>query len=185
MAKIYTRLGDMGQTVTLAGKKVYKDDERVEAYGSVDELNALIGVILSFTRDAEVKKILTRIQKELFIVGAELAMEKTPKKRINPTHISALESDIDKTEEELSHLVHFVLPGGSKTASLLHLARTVCRRSERRIVTLSRKSKINPDIIAYLNRLGDLLFVLARYENRKKRIEEIIWSGRQRYLRPY
>ncbi len=178
MPRIYTRLGDKGQTVTLSGKKVYKDDERVEAYGSVDELNALLGVILAFTTDNEVKDTLIKVQKELFIVGAELAMEKTPPKKINPTHISAVESKIDEIEEELPHLAHFVLPSGSKTASLLHLARTVCRRAERRVVALSRKSKINPNIISYLNRLGDLLFVLARYENRKKRIEETTWSGR-------
>jgi len=178
MPRIYTRLGDKGQTVTLAGKKVYKDDLRVEAYGSVDELNALLGVIMSFTTDSEIKETLTKIQKELFVVGAELAMEKTAMKKINPTHISDLESKIDEIEEELPHLANFVLPGGSKTASLLHLARTVCRRAERRTVSLSQKSNINPDITRYLNRLGDLLFVLARYENRKKRIEEIVWSGK-------
>ena len=177
MAKIYTRFGDKGETLTLAGKKVYKDDMRVEAYGSVDELNALLGVILSFTTHDEVKKTLTKIQKELFLVGAELALEKTKTKRINPTHVSSLESEIDSISEDLPHLAHFVLPGGSKTASLLHLARTVCRRAERRVVTLSRKTRLNPDIISYLNRLGDLLFVLARYENRKKRIEEVVWKG--------
>ena len=178
MPKIYTRLGDKGETVTLSGKKVYKDDERVEAYGSVDELNALLGVVASFTTDEEIKTLLIKIQKQLFIVGAELAMEKLRSQKINPTHISFLESEIDEIEKELTHLANFVLPGGSKTASLLHLARTVCRRAERRVVALSKKSKINPDIIKYLNRLGDLLFVLARYENRKKRIEEIVWSGK-------
>ncbi len=176
--KIYTRLGDKGETVTLSGKKVYKDDERVEAYGSVDELNALLGVVASFTSDEEAKGLLMKIQKQLFIIGAELAMEKLRAQKINPTHISFLESEIDDIEKELVRLANFVLPGGSKTASLLHLARTVCRRAERRVVALSKKSKINPDIIKYLNRLGDLLFVLARYENRKKRIEEIVWSGK-------
>ena len=177
MAKIYTRLGDKGQTVTLAGKKVYKDDARVEAYGSVDELNALIGVITAFTSHNEVKETLGKVQKELFIVGAELAMEKTSVKKINPVQISALESKIDGIEEDLPHLANFVLPGGCKTAALLHHARTVCRRAERRVVALSQKSKVNPDIIKYLNRLGDLLFVLARYENRKKHIEEVVWKS--------
>lgn len=177
MAKIYTRLGDKGQTVTLAGKKVFKDDERVEAYGSVDELNALIGVILSFTTHEEVKGILSKAQKELFMVGAELAMETARTRKINPTHVSSLETRIDEMEEELPHLANFVLPGGSKTASMLHHARTVCRRAERRVVTLSRKSQVNPDVIKYLNRLGDLLFVLARYENKKKHIEEVLWKG--------
>jgi cob(I)alamin adenosyltransferase len=178
MARIYTRLGDKGETITLSGKKVYKNDERVEAYGSVDELNALLGTVTSFTNDEEVKKLLMKIQKHLFIIGAELAMERLRNKKINPTHISFLEEEIDRIEEELPQLVNFILPGGSKTASLLHLSRTVCRRAERSVVALSRKTKINQDMIAYLNRLGDLLFVLARYENRKKRIEEIVWSGR-------
>lgn len=177
MAKIYTRLGDKGQTVTLAGKKVFKDDARVEAYGSVDELNALIGVIIAFTSHNEVKKILEKVQKELFLVGGELAMEKASIKKINPIHVSALETKIDEIEEDLPHLANFVLPGGCKTAALLHHARTVCRRAERRVVALSQKSKVNPDIIKYLNRLGDLLFVLARYENRKKRIEEVVWKS--------
>lgn len=173
---IYTRMGDTGQTITLAGKKVNKDDPQVEAYGSVDELNALLGVVVSFTSHKETADMLKKIQKELFLVGAELAIGKAPAKKINPTHTSALEYEIDKIEGELPHLANFLVPGGSKTASLIHLARTVCRRAERRIVALSRKSSINPDIIKYLNRLGDLLFVLARYENRKQRIEEIIWK---------
>ncbi len=177
MPKIYTRLGDKGQTVTLAGKKVYKDDQRVEAYGSVDELNALLGLTISFTEREEVKGILNKVQKELFIIGAELAMEKPGAKKINPVHVSLLESKIDEIEEELPHLANFVLPGGSKTASLLHLARTVCRRAERRVVTMSQKTKVNPDIIKYLNRLGDLLFVLARYVNRKKHIDETLWKA--------
>lgn len=177
MAKIYTRLGDKGQTVTLAGKKVYKDDAKVEAYGSVDELNALLGITMAFTSHEEVKEILGKIQKELFLVGAELAMEKAKVKKINPTHVSSLEDKIDEIEEDLPHLANFVLPGGCKTAALLHHARTVCRRAERRVVALSRKSEVNPDIIKYLNRLGDLLFVLARYENRKKHIEEIVWKS--------
>jgi len=177
MPKIYTRLGDKGQTVTLAGKKVYKDDARVEAYGSVDELNALLGITMAFTSHEEVKVLLGKTQKELFLVGAELAMEKAKVKRINPTHVSSLESKIDEIEEDLPHLANFVLPGGCKTAALLHHARTVCRRTERRVVALSRKSEVNPDIIKYLNRLGDLLFVLARYENRKKHIEEVVWKS--------
>ncbi|NYZ77634.1 cob(I)yrinic acid a,c-diamide adenosyltransferase [Candidatus Micrarchaeota archaeon] len=175
---IYTRMGDTGQTVTLSGKKVYKDDAQVEAYGSVDELNALLGVAISFTSHDDVLALLRKIQKELFLIGAELAMGKTPAKKINPAHISSLEAEIDKIEEELPRLANFLVPGGSKTASLLHLSRTVCRRAERRVVTLSRKSSINPDIIKYLNRLGDLLFVLARYENRKQRIEELVWEGK-------
>jgi len=171
-------MGDTGQTVTLSGKKVYKDDPQVEAYGSVDELNSLLGVVVAFTSHEEVSRLLRRIQKELFLVAAELAMGKIHFIRINPTHISALEEEIDKIERELPHLANFIVPGGSKTASLLHLARTVCRRAERRVVTLSRKSSINPSIIKYLNRLGDLLFVLARYENKKQHIEEITWEGR-------
>ncbi len=177
---IYTRYGDKGQTVTLGGKSVPKDDPRVEANGSVDELNALLGVCISFMEEGAAKKLLSNVQKELFVVGSELAASgKTkPSMTISLRHISEMESEIDKMESELSPLHHFILPGGSKTASMLHFARTVCRRAERSVVTLSKKEKINPQIIIYLNRLGDMLFILARYTNRKKRVDEVIWKGR-------
>jgi cob(I)alamin adenosyltransferase len=125
-----------------------------------------------------VAEMLRKIQKELFLVGAELALGKAPQKKITYSHVSTLESEIDKVEEQLPHLANFIIPGGSKTAAMLHLARTVCRRAERSVVSLERKTSINPDIIRYLNRLGDLLFVLARYENKKKHVEEVVWRGK-------
>jgi cob(I)alamin adenosyltransferase len=177
---IYTRYGDKGETVTLKGKKVFKDHECVAAYGEVDELNALLGVCVSFFDHGRTKTLLELIQKDLFVVGAQLAAagRKKPMRTIGLQHIQNLESEIDKIESTLTPLHNFIIPGGSKRASMLHLARTVCRRAERSVVTLSKKEKINPAIITYLNRLGDLLFVLARKSNRKRRVGEKIWKGR-------
>ncbi|MFH2105833.1 MAG: cob(I)yrinic acid a,c-diamide adenosyltransferase [Candidatus Micrarchaeota archaeon] len=175
--KIYTKYGDKGETTLVSGEKMIKDDIRVEAYGTVDELNAFIGVISTFTSDDDVKKTLLPIQKNLFSIGAMLSTrsptEKTPK--INLNDISKLEATIDEIEKELDPIKHFIIPGGSKTSALLHMARTVCRRAERRIVTLSKTEKVSEDIIIYLNRLSDLLFVMARMANRKKRIEDVLW----------
>jgi len=117
------------------------------------------------------------VQKDIFAIGAEMASEKTTK-IVTPAKIEKLEKTIDGIEPKLERLTHFIIPGGSKTASILHLARTICRRAERRVVSASAKNKINPEIIKYLNRLSDLLFVLARYENRKKRVVESIWRGK-------
>lgn len=175
---IYTRLGDTGRTVTLSGKKVYKDDAKVEAYGQLDELNALLGVVIAFTKkDEDVKAILEKAQKNLFILGAELMIGKKGRRKIGAVDVEELESAIDTYEEQLTALANFIIPGGSKTASLLHLARSVCRRCERSIVALSRKETIDPVVVVYLNRLSDLLFVLARYVNRKRRVPEVIWKG--------
>ncbi|MEM2908694.1 MAG: cob(I)yrinic acid a,c-diamide adenosyltransferase [Candidatus Bilamarchaeaceae archaeon] len=173
---IYTKIGDKGDTITLSGKKVRKDDPQVEAYGCVDELNAAIGVVIAFTDDNELREILIDVQKDLFIVGAELAIGST--KKLTPAKTEKLEKIIDKIEPQLPYLANFVIPGGSKTAALLHLARTISRRVERRVVAAARTAKINPEILKYLNRLSDLLFVLARYANRKKRFEEIVWRGK-------
>lgn len=177
---IYTKFGDSGETALLSGKKVSKANTRVEAYGNVDELNAFLGLIISFSDLDIIRKPLTQIQKDLFIVGAQLSCQnssvKTPK--LGENRINELEKAIDKIEEELPALHHFILPGGSKTASMIHMARTVCRRAERRVVALSKEEKIDPKLIVYLNRLGDYLFMLAREVNRKKRVEETVWKGR-------
>lgn len=173
---LYTKSGDRGQTSLLGGSMVAKDDPRVEAYGSVDELNAVLGLVIAFSDVDDVSASLSRIQKDLFIIGSELA---GGKKHISPSRIGDLEKEIDALWPELPPLKHFIIPGGSKTASLLHLARTVCRRAERQVVLLSskEKKKMNPDIITYLNRLSDLLFTHARYVNYKKKKEELIWKG--------
>ncbi|MDD5339721.1 MAG: cob(I)yrinic acid a,c-diamide adenosyltransferase [Candidatus ainarchaeum sp.] len=173
---IYTKFGDQGQTSLLGGSVVAKDDPRVEAYGAVDELNAALGIVVAFGDIGDVNASLLCIQKDLFVIGAELA---GGKKHLSPSRVSDLEREIDTLWPELPPLKHFIIPGGSKTASLIHLARTVCRRAERQVVLLSNveKKKVNPNIITYLNRLGDLLFTQARYVNYKKRKEEAVWRG--------
>jgi cob(I)alamin adenosyltransferase len=142
----------------------------------VDELNAVLGLVVAFSDMAEVTGTLARIQKDLFIIGAELA---GGRKQISPARIGELETEIDARWDDLPPLKHFIIPGGSKTASLLHLSRTICRRAERQVVRLSNleKKKVNPDIITYLNRLGDLLFTLARHVNYRKKKEETVWKG--------
>lgn len=176
---IYTRFGDAGETSLLSGKKVSKAHIRIDACGSVDELNAFLGLVISFSDEEFVRRPLLAIQKDLFAIGAQLSASGSAAKvhKISEAQINDLEKEIDKIEEELPALHHFVLPGGSKTASVLHLARTVCRRTERKIVVLADNERIDPNIIAYLNRLGDFLFVLARQVNRRKRIEEVQWKG--------
>ena len=149
----------------------------MEAYGSVDELNAALGIAIAFTEDGEMQTILTDVQKDLFAMGAELASEGSSKKII-PAKIEKLEKIIDDLEPQLPFLKNFIIPGGCKTAAVLHLTRTICRRVERRVIAAAKHNKINPEIIKYLNRLGDLLFILARYANRKKRFEETIWRGK-------
>jgi cob(I)alamin adenosyltransferase len=177
---IYTKFGDSGETALLSGKKVSKAHPRVAAYGSVDELNAFLGLIIAFSDLEIVRKPLTQAQKDLLTIGAQLSCSnssvKTPK--VDELRIADMEKAIDKIEEELPALHHFILPGGSKTASMIHLARTVCRRAERNVVALSKEEKIDPKVIVYLNRLGDYLFMLARLVNRKKRVEETVWKGK-------
>lgn len=177
--KIYTRFGDKGSTALLGGRVTTKSDLRVAAYGEVDELNSLLGVVITFNEDPESAGLLISIQKDLFVIGAKLAASdnkvKTPS--LPPSRVEELEKTIDEIEEKLTPLKHFILPGGSRLAALFHHARTVCRRAERSIVALSEKEKIDLGIVTYMNRLSDLLFVMARFANRKKRIEETVWKG--------
>lgn len=175
---IYTRFGDRGKTSLIGGAVVPKDDVRVEAYGAVDELNAVLGAVISFSDMDEISDSLSMIQKDLFLIGANLATKGKKARSIAPGRIGELESEIDALEKDLPPLRHFIFPGGSKTASLLHLARTVCRRAERSIVALSPKERVDSAIITYMNRVGDLLFVQARHVNYKKKIGEKIWNGR-------
>ena len=171
--KIYTRGGDTGTTSLGNGDRVKKDSLRVECYGEVDELNATIGVAICFCSNLQ-KKNLKRIQNELFDIGADLCM---PQKKEKYESISKgvinLEKEIDKMNSKLSSLTSFILPGGTKSSSFLHLARTVTRRCERTLVKLNSKEKIDPEIIKYINRLSDFLFVLARIENIKD--GDILW----------
>ena len=180
--KIYTKTGDNGQTSLFGGKRVWKDDLRIAAYGSIDELNALFGVAISDVKNEELVDVLMSIQNELFTVGADLA---TPLEkgntgfvipRVENSFSTRLELLIDKFDSQLPDLKNFILPGGSRGASLLHLARTVCRRAEREIVALSKEEAINSEIEIYVNRLSDLLFVLARFENKFNGMEDISWK---------
>lgn len=180
--KIYTRTGDQGQTALFGGPRVDKDAARVEAYGTVDELNAVLGLVRAEPLTAEADQVLARVQGELFEVGAEIASV-DPVARgtrtIGPAHVTALENDIDRFDATLPALRQFILPGGTRAAALLHVARTVCRRAERRLVTLARQSpaQVSLVLVAYLNRLGDLLFVLARHANAAGGKPDVPWGG--------
>lgn len=173
MVRIYTRTGDDGSTGLIGGKRVSKDHLRIEAYGSVDELNALLGVVRSYSTPELVEKILRRIQDDLFTIGAALALPAgADRNRYNvpevaEADVAALEKDIDECEQQIEPLRKFVLPGGTTAAALLHLARTVARRAERQCVSLARTETLDLQILPYLNRLSDLCFVLARLVNRR------------------
>lgn len=180
--RIYTRTGDKGDTGLFGGGRVPKDDLRVTAYGEVDELNASLGLAIALERDPRIDALLVSIQKDLFGVGAILATpdldkmrQQLEKARIDATRIKELEKEIDGAEEELEPLKSFILPGGSPKASALHLSRTVCRRAERRVVELTRSAEIPAEIVTYLNRLSDLLFVLARLANHRANEPEVTW----------
>jgi cob(I)alamin adenosyltransferase len=181
--RIYTKTGDRGETSLFGGKRVKKDNLRIEACGTVDELNSVIGVVRSMRVFREIDKVLEGVQNDLFVLGADLAtpvwkvQKRAREARIRENHVKAIEAIIDRIQAKLPPLRRFVLPGGSVVASHLHLARAVCRRAERRIVKLSQTEAINPIAIAYLNRLSDLLFVLARLVNRKAKAAEIHWQG--------
>jgi cob(I)alamin adenosyltransferase len=178
--KIYTKTGDTGET-GLIGSRVRKDDPRVCAYGEVDELNAVLGLVASETTDAQLVALLPPVQRDLFAIGAQLAdpqarvTESRAKAQLPPERISDLERAIDECEEELPPLRAFILPGGSRVGASLHVARGVCRRAERTVVALAAQSAVDPRIIVYLNRLSDLLFVLARRENHRAGRPEETW----------
>jgi cob(I)alamin adenosyltransferase len=179
-ARIYTRTGDRGETGLVGGARVLKDSVRVEAYGSVDETNSALGLVRSSLSDHEIDLVLEELQKDLFVVGADLAGDRKGQQipRVTKQRVYELEKLIDRFESELSPLREFILPGGSRPGSLLHFARAVARRAERRIVTLSRKEDINDQMISYVNRLSDLLFVLARVVNQREKQPEAKWHGR-------
>lgn len=179
MARIYTRSGDEGETGLGSGSvRVPKDSLRVEAYGNVDELNSVIGLARAFITDKELDAVLAELQKDLFVAGADLAApgnggREVP--RISKDNITEMERTIDKFEDKLSPLKAFILPGGGQAGSILHYARTVARRAERSIVTLSRSEKINSEMLPYINRLSDLLFVMARIVNHRESKSEVEW----------
>jgi cob(I)alamin adenosyltransferase len=182
--KIYTKTGDTGKTSLIGGTKVLKSNPRIEAYGTVDELNSYIGLVSDFCNDDHAKNILKEIQDRLFTIGSELACD--PDKKINmpipdlhESDIQLLEKEMDEMDKELPVMKNFILPGGSPSVSFMHVARCVCRRAERCCVNLMEsRSEVNPLIIKYINRLSDYLFMLARYTGMKNNTSEITWKAR-------
>lgn len=183
LTKIYTRSGDDGSTSLGNRQRVAKDSLRVHSFGTVDELNALLGFSLAQGLSNRLAKSLSTIQNELFHLGAELAFPPSKGKKIEvpgieQRHIDALETLIDELNEGLGALENFILPGGSPGAATLQMARAVCRRAERHLVSLANSEEVSPLAIAYLNRLSDALFVMARYENKQKDVDEPLWDSR-------
>ena len=180
--KIYTRTGDAGDTGLFGGGRVGKDHPRVEAYGDVDELNAHLGLARSIEMMPRVDEVLVPVQRDLFAIGAILATpdaekmrQQLAKARIDGERIAQLERAIDACDQELDPLRAFILPGGTPKAAALHAARTVCRRAERRVIALGRAVELPPLVVVYLNRLSDLLFMLARVANRRAGQGEVTW----------
>ncbi len=174
LSKIYTRTGDDGSTGLGDGERTGKDSIRVEAFGTVDELNSAIGMVVSAENNTAIKDLLLSIQHHLFDLGGELSM---PGYTLLPEgRVEKLENILDEYNQDLPMLKEFILPGGGTAAAACHLARTICRRAERRVVELGRTEKVNPDAIRYLNRLSDLLFVLSRVIAREDGVGEILWD---------
>jgi len=195
ITRVYTRAGDTGQTALVGGARVAKDALRIEAYGTVDELNACVGLARVFNREspaspvqARLEQVLQGIQNELFDLGSELATppaaEYDGMHHVGAEEVSALERLIDECQHDLEPLQSFVLPGGGRVSGMLHVARTVCRRAEREILRLSREETVGPQVLAYVNRLSDLLFVLSRWIGKHSGEAEYLWQrGLQSHAR--
>ncbi|MFQ6025470.1 MAG: cob(I)yrinic acid a,c-diamide adenosyltransferase [Nitrosopumilaceae archaeon] len=177
MTKIYTKTGDDGTTSLLGGKRVSKSNPRILAYGFVDEVNSSIGIVLASEVDDDIRTLLTKIQNDLFVAGADLANPELTdsSNRVVPEMIQYLEDKVDELEKELTPITNFILPGGDAISSKLHMARAISRRAETAIVSLSEKESINKTCQVYINRLSDLLFVVARVVNKRKHLNDIFW----------
>jgi cob(I)alamin adenosyltransferase len=183
ITKIYTKQGDTGSTRLGGGQKILKTAPRIEAYGTVDELNSCLGVALACGLDAELVAPLAAIQNELFHLGSDLCILEEDKRDlpvpgIESRHVEALEALLDRLTAEVGPLENFILPAGSMGAAQLHVARTVCRRAERRVVALAQDESVGTQTVRYLNRLSDALFVMARFENKRKGVDEVTWDSK-------
>ncbi len=183
MKKIYSKAGDLGFTLTGTEEKIPKDSPHLSACGITEELNSLIGVAMSLGVTPEIIPILIQIQSDLFSIGTEISSISdtsiTPVGKIEPQNIKTLEEYIDKLSESLSEQSNYILPGGSLPGSILHLAKNFCRRVERSIVSLHQTHPVNESILQYFNRLSDLMYVMARFQNRQDGVEETEWSGKR------
>lgn len=175
LSKIYTRTGDGGETGLARGERVPKDGSRIEAIGAIDELNSHLGVLLAEPLNDQISALLTEIQHRLFDLGGELSLPDMT--LIRAEHVTQLETRLDELNATLPPLKEFILPGGGRTPALCHVCRTVCRRAERRLVTLARSEPVGGDAIAYVNRLSDLLFVLCRILLRAAEQVEVLWES--------
>ena len=176
--KVYTKTGDAGTTSLVGGKRVPKDCARLESYGTVDELNAHVGLLLTYVSENQDRECLISIQNRLFVVGAQLATEapNVPSSVITDDDVTNLENNIDKASEGLPKWRGFTLPGGCREAAIAHVCRTVCRRAERRILTLNSEEEVDPQLLKYINRLSDYFYVLALRLNFLHGTEEILWK---------
>tara|TARA_B100000482_G_scaffold180449_1_gene152946 strand:- start:183 stop:728 length:546 start_codon:yes stop_codon:yes gene_type:complete len=180
--KIYTKNGDRGKTSLIGGKKVSKHDLQVEAYGSIDELNSFMGLLKDYSKNDEINLVLFKVQLKLFTIGSILAQENTSsnsvileKLNISAKDTNFIELQIDKLEKKLPKLSKFIIPGGHKLVSYCHVSRSICRRAERKITKLSDSVKLDSNILPYINRLSDFLFVLSRYFSKELDIKESYW----------
>lgn len=181
--KIYTKSGDKGKTSLIGGKRIDKDELQVEAYGSVDELNSNLGLLVEYLTQKNDKEFILEIQNKLFIIGSQLAFDiKSSNNLVLPSldknSIIKIENEIDLIESQVSKMTNFIIPGGSKIISICHICRSVCRRAERRVISLSKQTKIDSLIIIFLNRFSDYLFVLSRKIANDTGIEEILWIAK-------
>ncbi len=176
--KIYTKTGDDGTTGIQGGKRISKSNLRIKAYGTIDELNATIGLVLSKKFDDDIENLLRNIQNDLFVAGSDLSNPdlSNMKNRITKEMVANIEKNIDRLENELPPITNFILPGGHEVASLIHIARTIARRAETIVISLNEKEKVNDECKKFLNRLSDLLFVIARTVNKKNGFNDIIWK---------
>lgn len=177
--KIYTKTGDKGKTSLFGGKRISKDNLRVETYGTVDELNSFVGLAATEVKNSKIISTLQKLQNTLFILGSELAAPNNKNgfiPRITKENIEEIEKQIDYFDSQLEELKNFILPSGSKGSVLLQVSRTICRRAERRVISLTKFEYINSNIIIFLNRISDLLFVLSRFENKINKIPDKAWQ---------